>query len=107
MRSQAIVELRTAMNCDKMRQQIQSGGVSCRSGEGRMGLKWFGVFHAVLALSLLAACSAPPERTLSVHEPSYATLPNGHDPLKPTQLSSLYATVTTVPGDNVVRYMER
>jgi predicted acylesterase/phospholipase RssA len=72
-----------------------------------MGLKWFGVFPAFLAVSLLAACSSPPARTLSVHEPSYATLPNGHDPLKPDQVSSLYAAVAAVPGDNAIRYLER
>jgi predicted acylesterase/phospholipase RssA len=72
-----------------------------------MGLKWFGVFPASLALLLLAACSSPPARTLSVREPSYATLPNGHDPLKPDQVSSLYAAVAAVPGDNAIRYLER
>src|SRR5262245_35003064 len=52
-----------------------SCGVSCRSGEGRMGLKGFGVFQGLLVLSLLAACSSPPQRTLSLHAPLYATLP--------------------------------
>ena len=56
---------------------------------------------------VLAACSSPPVRTLSLHEPQYATLPNGHDPLKSDQVSSIYAAVTTVPGDNVIRHLER
>jgi predicted acylesterase/phospholipase RssA len=72
-----------------------------------MGLKWCGIFQAFLALLLLAACSSPPERTLSLHAPLYATLPNGYEPLNPTQPSSIYAAVTAVPGDNVIRYLER
>jgi predicted acylesterase/phospholipase RssA len=72
-----------------------------------MGLKRFGVIQGFLALFLLAACSSPPERTLSLHAPLYATLPNGYEPLNPTQPSSIYAAVTAVPGDNVIRYLER
>jgi patatin-like phospholipase len=72
-----------------------------------MELKRFGFFQAFLALLLLAACASPPERTLSLHAPLYATLPNGFEPLDPTQPSSIYAAVTAVPGDNVIRYLER
>ena len=72
-----------------------------------MGFKRFGVFQAFLALSVLAACSSPPERILSTHAPLYATLPNGYEPLKPDQPSSMYAAVAEVPGDNVIRYLER
>ena len=39
--------------------------------------------------------------------PSYATLPNGYEPLNPTQPSPIYAAATAIPGDNVVRYLER
>jgi hypothetical protein len=56
---------------------------------------------------LLAACASPPQRTLSLHAPQYATLPNGSQPLNPTQISSMYAEVAAVPGDNVIRYLER
>ena len=72
-----------------------------------MGFKKFGVFQAILALILMAACSSPPERTLSLQAPLYATLPNGHEPLNPTKPSSIYAAVATVPGDNMIRYLER
>jgi hypothetical protein len=72
-----------------------------------MGLKRFSVFQGFLALLLLAACASPPERTLSLHAPLYATLPNGYEPLNPTQPSSIYAAVTGIPGDNVIRYLER
>jgi hypothetical protein len=72
-----------------------------------MGLKSFGLFQGFLALLLLAACAAPPERTLSLHAPQYATLPNGFEPLNPAQPSSIYAEVAAVPGDNLIRHLER
>ncbi|TXH37899.1 MAG: hypothetical protein E6Q98_06155 [Rhodospirillaceae bacterium] len=72
-----------------------------------MGRKRFRGFQACLALLLLAACSSPPERTLSLHAPQYATLPNGYEPLNPSQPSSMYAAMTVVPGDNIIRYLER
>src|SRR5262245_48276823 len=65
------------------------------------------VFQGFLVSLLLAACASPPVRVLSSNAPSYATLPNGYEPLNPTQLSPIYAAVTTVPGDNLVRYLER
>ncbi|MBI2253175.1 MAG: patatin-like phospholipase family protein [Proteobacteria bacterium] len=37
----------------------------------------------------------------------YATLPNGTEPLDPAKPSSIYAGVITVPGDNMIRYLER
>jgi hypothetical protein len=72
-----------------------------------MGLKKFGVFQVLVALLLLAACASPPQRTLSLKAPLYATLPNGSEPLDPKQPSSIYAAVTAVPGDNIIRYLER
>jgi predicted acylesterase/phospholipase RssA len=44
---------------------------------------------------------------LSSIAPRYATLPNGYEPLNPSRLSPIYAAVTAVPGDNLVRYLER
>src|SRR4029077_9894634 len=52
-------------------------------------------------------CASSPTRVLSATAPSYATLPNGSEPLTPTQLSPIYAAVTAIPGDNLVRYLER
>ena len=72
-----------------------------------MELKSFGIFQGFLVLLLLTACSSPPERTLSLHAPLYATLPNGYEPLNPTQPSSMFAAVAAVPGDNFIRYLER
>jgi hypothetical protein len=66
----------------------------------------FAAFPA-LALLFLAGCSSPPDRVLSTVAPSYATLPNGYEPLNPTQPSPMYADVTAIPGDNLVRYLER
>ncbi|KPK54673.1 MAG: hypothetical protein AMJ59_24645 [Gammaproteobacteria bacterium SG8_31] len=37
----------------------------------------------------------------------YATLPNGHEPMNPSQPSSIYAEATARPGENVTRYLER
>src|SRR5262245_51874471 len=61
----------------------------------------------LLTLLLLTGCASSPPRTLSSIAPSYATLPNGFEPLDPTKLSPMYAGLTTVPGDNLVRYLER
>ena len=72
-----------------------------------MGHEKFIVLLGLLALSLLAACASPPERELSLNAPAYATLPNGYEPLNPTLPSPIYAEVTAVPGDNLVRYLER
>ncbi len=65
------------------------------------------ILACCLPLLLLAACASSPERGLSSKAPSYATLPNGHEPLDPTQPSPIYAAVTAIPGDNVIRYLER
>src|SRR5262245_2519505 len=74
---------------------------------GGMGHKKLVVLQGILASLLLTACASAPSRVLSSRAPSYATLPNGYDPLNPTQPSPIYAAVTAVPGDNLVRYMER
>jgi len=60
----------------------------------------------VVAL-LLAGCASPPERVLSQKAPSYAALPNGHDPLNPDQVSPLYAALTSGSGETFIRHLER
>lgn len=72
-----------------------------------MGLKRLRILQTFIALLLLAGCASPPGRTLSLQAPLYATLPNGFEPLNPSRPSSIYADVTAVPGDNLVRYLER
>jgi predicted acylesterase/phospholipase RssA len=72
-----------------------------------MGRTKLVVFQSFVVSLLLAACASPPVRVLSPDAPSYATLPNGYEPLNPAQLSPIYAAVTTIPGDNLVRYLER
>ena len=80
-----------------------------RSGRlaGRRGHRKLVGFGCLLISLLLAACASAPKRVLSSKKPLYATLPNGYEPLNPTQLSPIYAAVTTTPGDNLVRYLER
>jgi hypothetical protein len=72
-----------------------------------MGHETFVVLQGILALFILAGCASSPPRVLSSIAPSYATLPNGYEPLNPTQPSPIYAAVTAIPGDNLVRYLER
>ena len=72
-----------------------------------LGRKTFVVLQCVLALLLLPACASSPARVLSPIAPSYATLQNGYEPLNPTQLSPIYAAVTAIPGDNLLRDLER
>jgi hypothetical protein len=69
--------------------------------------KTFVVLQCLLASLLLPACASSPPRVLSSIAPSYATLPNGYEPLNPTRVSPMYAAVTAIPGDNLVRYLER
>ena len=67
---------------------------------------WIILAGVVVAL-LLAGCASPPERALSEKAPSYAALPNGYDPLNPSQLSPIYAALTAGSGENFVRDLER
>ena len=62
---------------------------------------------SVLAALLLAGCASTPDRVLSEKAPSYAALPNGHDPLNPSQLSPNYAALTSGADENATRYLER
>lgn len=59
---------------------------------------------SIVAL-LLVGCGSTPERALSQQAAQYAALPNGNDPLNPTQPSSLYAAIAK-PGENAVRQLE-
>ena len=60
----------------------------------------------ILAMVFLVGCASPPERVLSEKAPSYATLPNGYDPLNPNQPSAIYAEAMSSPDGNVARYLE-
>ena len=44
----------------------------------------------LVTLTLVGCASAPPTRTLSTKEPAYASLQNGHNPMNPDQLSTMY-----------------
>jgi len=60
---------------------------------------------SIIAL-LLSGCGSAPKRVLSYQAAQYASLPNGYDPLNPSQLSPLYAKIMAKPGENVIRLME-
>jgi len=61
----------------------------------------------LVTLTLAAGCaSAPPTRMLSTKAPTYASLPNGHNPMNPDQLSPMYAAASGVEK-NPAREMER
>lgn len=64
------------------------------------------VSWGLTAVLFLAGCASVPERVLSEKEPKYATLPNGYEPLDPTQPSAIYADAMSSTGDTVVRYLE-
>ena len=63
------------------------------------------ILAGVVVALLLAGCASPPERKLSHKAPSYAALPNGHDPLNPDQVSPLFAAYTG-GGETVIRHLE-
>ena len=65
------------------------------------------ILAAVVVPLLLAGCASAPERVLSHKAPSYAALPNGHDPLNPDKLSPVYAALTSGSGESIIRYLER
>jgi hypothetical protein len=44
---------------------------------------------------------------LSEKAPSYAALPNGHDPLNPDRVSPVYAALASDSGGNLIRGLER
>ena len=64
------------------------------------------ILTGVVVALLVVGCASPPERELSLKAPSYATLPNGHDPLNPDQLSPLYDPATSGIEENFTRYLE-
>ncbi|MEO0649465.1 MAG: patatin-like phospholipase family protein [Planctomycetota bacterium] len=66
----------------------------------------FAVAASLLVAILVVGCSSTPERELSRVPARYATLPNGHDPLNPEQITPLYAELRAA-GGNLVRGLER
>jgi hypothetical protein len=101
----AVHRLRVSVTKTLWPDRLSGFPFSCRT-MGGIGQKAFAVFQS-LGLLLLAACASPPERPLSLNAPLYATLPNGFEPLNPGRPASIYAEVLTVPGDNLIRYLER
>ena len=61
----------------------------------------------MLTLTLAGCASAPPTRMLSTKVPTYAALPNGHNPMNPGQISPMYVTMASGSEENITRAMER
>jgi len=61
----------------------------------------------LVTLTLAGCVSTPPERVLSTKAPTYAALPNGHNPLSPDQLAPMYAAAASGVEKNLARQMER
>lgn len=87
---------------------------ACRADANRLtgGNGWASRTRTFLAgffvtLTLVGCASAPPERVLSTIEPTYAALPNGHHPMRPDELSPMYAEMASGTNENLVRRMER
>lgn len=69
--------------------------------------KILGLLLVLLTAMILSGCGTTPDRNLSEISSTYATLPNGYDPIKTEQYSKLYSTLKLKPGDNMVRLMEQ
>ena len=69
-----------------------------------IGLRWMAL---PMALALIAGCTTALERELSHQPPKYAALPNGHDPLQPTQLSPLQDVAETDLALGIIPYFEQ
>jgi len=60
----------------------------------------------LLAALILTSCASVPERVLSTKEPTYASLPNGRNPINPDQLSAMYVAEQASDEANLVRQLE-
>jgi Patatin-like phospholipase len=61
----------------------------------------------ILTLTMAGCASTPPERVLSTKVPTYAALPNGHNPMDPNQVSPMYVSTASGAEENVARTLER
>ena len=61
----------------------------------------------LVTLTLVGCATTPPERVLSTKAPTYAALPNGHNPMDPDQLSPMYISMASGAEENLAREMER
>lgn len=66
-----------------------------------------GILLSAIVVILLAGCSRPPERDLSHKLPHYASLPNGYNPLNPTELLSHVLPADADITEGVIPYYER
>jgi len=86
-----------------------TGQLSTRLGE-RLGMRRRTMVFLtgfMLTLTLAGCASAPPTRMLSTKVPTYAALPNGHNPMNPDQISPMYVTMASGSEENIARAMER
>lgn len=64
------------------------------------------ILASTMMVLLLAGCASAPERDLSREVAAAVTLPNGHDPLNPEQLSPYYDVTTTGITAGVIGFYE-
>jgi hypothetical protein len=90
---------------DTNRPEPDSNLPGWRRGLGiRRGTKVF-LTGFLVTLTLVGCASTAPQRVLSTKVPAYASLPNGHNPINPDQLSPMYAAAAG-SGENLTRQME-
>ncbi len=65
------------------------------------------ILAGVMVALVLAGCTSAPEREISLTPPSYAALPNVHDPLNPDRLSPLFDPTTSGIEEGFGRFLER
>ena len=65
------------------------------------------IFFVLLPLLLVAGCGSIPERELSTVDSEYTVLPNGNDPMNPTQPKYAVTGGLSEDGENLVRALEK
>ena len=78
-----------------------------RKSDGAMTTRSLENLLCAILVILLAGCSTPAKRDLSHELPPYASLPNGYNPLNPTELLSHVLPADADITEGVIPYFER